>query len=72
MTNTEKIFLSHDEDIPIQYKYSSLEAGNWIMVTLMVADTSFPPISVTGMKINISPIPRYKITYPGIGFLLNI
>ena len=50
MTSTVEILLSHDEDIPFQYKYSLLEAGNWIMVTLMVADTSFPPISVTGWK----------------------
>ena len=33
-----------------KYIYSVLEAGDWIMVTPMVADTSFSPISVTEVK----------------------
>ena len=60
------------------YKYDSnnsvLEAGHWIMVTPVVADISFPPISVMEVSKYIKHFSQYLflITYPGVGFLLNI
>ena len=44
-----------------KYIYSVLEAGDWIMVTPMVADISFLPISVTEAgSINILNITIYN------------
>ena len=51
MTNSMKTLLSDN---------SVLEAGHWVMVTPMVADTSFPPISVTGTMVEIC---RYKMNF---------
>ena len=44
------------------------------MVTPVVADISFPPISVMEVSKYIKHFSQYLflITYPGVGFLLNI